>query len=240
MVVGSCGQLGRVISDRFEASSWDVLKFDASASEGHVQLPPEMHWVEQAEYASQHAGERNPDGVDAVIVTAGGWAGGGIGSSEGLRSLDQMWSACGQSAAIAGHLACHHLKPGGLVVFTGASAAVSGSGTVGMVGYGMAKAATHHLVQNMAASDELPAGSTVCAILPATIDTPMNRQFMPDADHSTWAPMGEISDTIFQWSEGTQRPSNGALITLVTTDGVTDFISADDEMNSMVRNAFSM
>lgn len=33
---------------------------------------------------------------------------------------------------------------------------------------------------------ELPEGSSVLGVLPLTIDTPMNRKFMADADFSTW------------------------------------------------------
>ena len=63
-----------------------------------------------------------------------------------------------------------------------------------MAGYGMAKAATHHPVRNLAASDELGEGSCVAALCPTTIDTPSNRAGMPDADFSAWTPMGHMAD----------------------------------------------
>lgn len=68
-------------------------------------------------------------------------------------------------------------------------------GTPGMIGYGMAKAAVHQLVKSLAATDGgLPANSTVLAILPVTLDTPMNRKWMPKADHSKWTPMEFIAE----------------------------------------------
>jgi dihydropteridine reductase len=33
---------------------------------------------------------------------------------------------------------------------------------------------------------ELPKDASVLGVLPTTIDTPMNRKFMADADFSTW------------------------------------------------------
>lgn len=71
----------------------------------------------------------------------------------------------------------------------------------------MAKAAVHHLVKSLAEKDGgIPEKSCVTAILPygkilsyyillfrITLDTPMNRQFMPKADFSTWTPLGELS-----------------------------------------------
>lgn len=35
-------------------------------------------------------------------------------------------------------------------------------------------------------SDSLPDGASVLGVLPATIDTPMNRKYMADADFSSW------------------------------------------------------
>ena len=53
----------------------------------------------------------------------------------------------------------------------------------GMMGYGMAKAAVHQLVKSLATSGSgLPDTCCVAGILPVTLDTPMNRKFMPGAD----------------------------------------------------------
>ena len=64
-----------------------------------------------------------------------------------------------------------------------------------MIGYGMAKAAVHQLVKSLAASGGgLPNESTVLAILPVTLDTPMNRKWMAKADHSTWTSLEFVSE----------------------------------------------
>lgn len=58
----------------------------------------------------------------------------------------------------------------------------------------MAKAAVHQLTKSLAAEDSgLPANSLVAAILPITLDTPMNRKWMPKADTNTWTPLEFIS-----------------------------------------------
>ena len=65
------------------------------------------------------------------------------------------------------------------------------TGTAGMAGYGMAKAAVHHLTRSLAGPNSgLPEGSVAAAILPVTLDTPMNRKWMAKADQSTWTPLG--------------------------------------------------
>ncbi|MBN3309465.1 DHPR reductase, partial [Amia calva] len=64
-----------------------------------------------------------------------------------------------------------------------------------MVGYGMAKAAIHQLCQSLAGeSSGLPAGAAAVAILPVTLDTPMNRKSMPDADFGAWTPLDFVAE----------------------------------------------
>lgn len=59
-----------------------------------------------------------------------------------------------------------------------------------MIGYGMAKAAVHHLTKSLAHKESgLPNDALVVAILPITLDTPMNRKWMPNADFGTWTPL---------------------------------------------------
>ncbi|XP_076879077.1 dihydropteridine reductase-like [Brachyhypopomus gauderio] len=92
-----------------------------------------------------------------------------------------------------------------------------------MVGYGMAKASVHQLCKSLAGQGSgLPAGVTVVAILPVTLDTPMNRKFMPNADFSSWTPLEYIAETFHSWATGSGRPASGSLIQLVTAGGKTE------------------
>jgi dihydropteridine reductase len=61
----------------------------------------------------------------------------------------------------------------------------------------MAKAAVHQLSKSLAAADGgLPKESSVLTILPVTLDTPMNRKWMPKADHSTWTPLEFVAEYV--------------------------------------------
>lgn len=92
----------------------------------------------------------------------------------------------------------------------------------GMIGYGMAKAAVHQMTKSLAESSSgLPKDSTVLAILPITLDTPMNRKFMPNADHSSWTPLEFVANMFHGWASNTNRPKSGSLISLVTEKGDT-------------------
>ena len=99
-----------------------------------------------------------------IFCVAGGWAGGGADSSL-AGSAERMYKQNVETSIITATLASIYLKPDGLVVFTGAAAAVDP--TPSMLGYGMAKAAVHHLVRSLGAKDSgLPKGAKALAILP--------------------------------------------------------------------------
>lgn len=87
---------------------------------------------------------------------------------------------------------------GGLITLPGAKAGLEG--TPGMIGYGMAKAAVHHLTKSLGAPlSGLPQGCVALALLPVTLDTPMNRKWMPNADTSQWTPLEFISEFVSRY-----------------------------------------
>ena len=93
-----------------------------------------------------------------------------------------------------------------------------------MMGYGMAKAAVHHLVQSLACEKSgLAAESNVVAILPSMIDTPSNRKGLPeDADTSAWTKMQEFCDVIYSWACDSQsRKPSGSLVKFETFNNET-------------------
>ena len=79
-----------------------------------------------------------------------------------------------------------------MLMLTGAAAVFEGPVNFAYA-YAMSKAATHSLALHLAQRTELPPSSDTITLLPQVVDTPMNREAMPDADHDTWAPPDKIS-----------------------------------------------
>ena len=131
------------------------------------------------------------------------------------------------SSVISASVASQFLKEGGILTLTGAKAAFTA--TPGMIGYGMAKAAVHQLTKSLASNGSgLPQNSFVASILPITLDTPMNRKWMPNADHTTWTPLEFVADLFHKWIISPEnRPTNGSLIQLVTKDSKTELVVAE-------------
>merc|ERR1711973_31107 len=165
----------------------------------------------------------NGNKLDGILNVAGGWAGGNAKDMDWIKNAELMWKQSVWSSTIAGTLAAHHLKDGGLLVLPGAKPATGG--TPGMLGYGMAKAAVHQLVKSLGSSGSgLPTGSCVLGMLPVTLDTPMNRKFMPDADKSTWTPLSEVGRILINWVEKKERPRSGSLVAMLTEKGNTSLM----------------
>jgi dihydropteridine reductase len=229
LVYGGKGALGSTIVKHFRSKNWWVGSIDLSANDdadASIVVAPSDSWVDQDKAIVSKVSEvLGNNKLDAVLCVAGGWAGGNAAADDFIKNSDLMWKQSVWTSAIASSIGTHYLKEGGVLVLTGAQAALKG--TPGMIGYGMAKAAVHHLVASLAEPKSgLPADAFVTAILPVTLDTPMNRKWMPKADFSTWTPLETVAELLLSWSEKKERPSNGSLVQLVTKDGKTECIVA--------------
>lgn len=161
-------------------------------ADANVSVVKEDGWQQQeTAILSQLQDILKGDKLDAVICVAGGWAGGNAGKDL-VKNAELMWQQSVWSSTIAAAISAKYLKEGGVLALTGADAALKG--TPGMIGYGLAKAAVHQLTKSLAESNSgLPANSLAVSILPITLDTPMNRKWMPNADFATWTPTGFIA-----------------------------------------------
>jgi len=223
IVYGGRGALGSTVVSVFKKNQFWVCNIDMqeNTEADHNIIVTGDTWTQQEENVCAEVGSiMNNEKLDALLCFAGGWAGGSPGSRDFIKNAETMWRSSVWPSSISARLACEHLKEGGLVVLPGAQPAVKGTPT--MAGYGMAKAAVHQLVASLTGNKSgLPADCTSLAILPNTLDTPMNRKWMPKADTSTWTPLVYVADLMVKWTSGEERPESGSLVSLVTQDGIT-------------------
>ncbi|XP_023655228.2 dihydropteridine reductase [Paramormyrops kingsleyae] len=225
IVYGGRGALGSACVQYFKSKSWWVACVDVAANEeanANVLVKLTDSFPEQAEQVTADVSQLlGGNKVDAILCVAGGWAGGSAKAKALYKNSDLMWKQSVWTSTISSHLATKHLKDGGLLTLSGARACLEG--TPGMVGYGMAKAAVHQLCLSLAGENSgLPSGSAAVAILPVTLDTPMNRKSMPDADFSSWTPLDFVAEMFFNWTAGVDRPGSGSLVQLATAGGKTE------------------
>jgi NAD(P)-dependent dehydrogenase (short-subunit alcohol dehydrogenase family) len=108
--------------------------------------------------------------------------------------------------AIVPHMLAHG---GGRIVNVSARAATEGKAR--MAPYCASKAAVITLTQSLAAEHKHSAINVNC-ILPGTIDTPQNREAMPDEDHSKWVPPAALADVILFLASDAARCVTGAAV----------------------------
>ena len=106
-----------------------------------------------------------------------------------------------------------------MLMFTGAAAVFEGPVNYAY-GYYLAKSTLHALAHQMAERKEIPETCSVVTILPTIIDTPANRQAMPEMDKSDWLPADDVALLIRQWANGENRPENGSFAKLNFKNGV--------------------
>ncbi|XP_062562123.1 dihydropteridine reductase isoform X1 [Armigeres subalbatus] len=229
LIYGGRGALGATCVQYFKNNNFWVGCIDLAANESadvNIIVDRDADWVSQEQSVlSQVESSLKGDKLDAVICVAGGWAGGNA-SKELAKNSDLMWKQSVWSSAIAATVGANHLKTGGFLALTGANPALAG--TPGMIGYGMAKAAVHQLTKSLAGKDSgLPDQSLVVSILPVTLDTPMNRKWMPKADFGTWTPLEFIAELFHKWTKNEERPVSGSLVKLITKDSKTELVIAE-------------
>ncbi|CAK8688956.1 dihydropteridine reductase-like [Clavelina lepadiformis] len=223
-VYGGSGALGRTIVNFFKSGNHVVTSIDLmpnDSADQNVVIKNTASWPEQhKEVADGMASVLGEKKIDALFCVAGGWAGGNASSKNYIKNCDLMWKQSVWSSTIAGNLATKFLKSDGILTLTGAHPATSG--TPGMIGYGLAKAAVHQLCKSFAsASSGLPENSCTVCIAPITLDTPMNRKGMPDANFTSWTPLEYLAELFLSWANGENRPDSGSLVKVQTEAGKT-------------------
>jgi dihydropteridine reductase len=222
IIFGATGALGRDVVTTFTRGNWRVFAVDQTrvlpdvAPLGSATLSLDWSLQKMQDTIMNEIGDHK---FDAVINVAGGWAGGKISDREVAANTELMIRQSIFSSVVAGHVAATAATPDVLLVLTGSFAAQFP--TPGMVGYGLAKAAVHHLVTSIAPALPSATHAAAVGILPVTLNTPGNRAAMPDSDHSTWTTTDFAAQELLKWANLIERPESGSLISWHTKDGVT-------------------
>ncbi|WP_159976343.1 MULTISPECIES: SDR family NAD(P)-dependent oxidoreductase [unclassified Novosphingobium] len=215
IVTGGFGFLGQAVAQAFAKDGDKVARIDF-APKAKSALPGtlDIGGVDLTDAASTRAAldkvKATHGGIDVLVNVAGGFTwetleGGSIDAWARMQSMNLL------TAATITQLALPALKgsAAGRIVNIGAGAANKAG--AGMGAYAASKSGVHRLTEALA--EELAGTAvTVNAILPSTIDTPVNRADMPDADFSTWVQPAAIADVIGFLASDNARAISGALI----------------------------
>jgi NAD(P)-dependent dehydrogenase (short-subunit alcohol dehydrogenase family) len=221
LVTGGTGGLGSaVIADLLDAgaevvTTWLVdherERFESSELGGRDRLTlVEANLLEDGANAAV-AACRELGSLRGVVNVAGGFASGPRFHETDSGELDKMIALNLKTAANTSRAGIPAMLDagGGSIVCVGARAALEPFG--GGSSYAISKASVLALVRALDA-DYRQDGIRANAILPSVIDTPANRDEMPDADHSKWVTPAQIARVIRFLCSADSAPVSGAAI----------------------------
>ena len=207
VVTGAAGQLGQAVGKALIETHARVGLLDYKSGRlgklfSQSERSSEILLVEDTDAASSEAMQaalsriNNHFGqVDALVTTVGGYAGGSYVQDTDEALLTNMFRQHVYTVLAAAHAAAPIMEAqkSGVIINVGAQSALHASNRNGA--YSAAKAAGLRLTESLAAGLH-KSGVRVYSVLPGTIDTPENREQMPNADFTTWTPAEAIADVI--------------------------------------------
>lgn len=133
--------------------------------------------------------------IDALINIAGGYHGGSPVHETSVETLKNLY----ELNVLTMFNTCQAVIPlmleagAGSIINIGARSGLTGTSKMGA--YSASKSAVIRLTESMSAELKR-SGIRVNCVLPGTIDTPRNREDMPNADFSRWVAPSEIAEII--------------------------------------------
>jgi NAD(P)-dependent dehydrogenase (short-subunit alcohol dehydrogenase family) len=214
IVTGAFGVLGGAVLALLAERGARVAAVDVASAPGHP-LPASAVALGGYDLADAGAAGRAVETaisalgkLDGLINIAGGFAWETLadGSADTWDRLYRMnvSSSANMCRAAIPHLIATH----GRIVNIGAGGAVKAA--AGMGAYAAAKGGVHRLTEALA--DELKGRVAVNAVLPSIIDTPLNRQDMPNADFAAWVAPLDLAEVIVFLVSEQARAVTGALL----------------------------
>ena len=220
VVTGAAGNLGRAVAQVFavRGAQLALLDLDAERIAGTLAACEGQASARAfpADLIDRNAVEHTIDEVltefgriDVLANIAGGFAMGPLIQDTGDRDWDLMMDLNARSVFNT----CRRVIPamlqngGGRVINVSARAAQQAKGRMGP--YCASKAAVLTLTESLAAENKFNNINVNC-ILPGTIDTPQNRQAMPDADFSQWVPPAALAEVVAFLASDAARCVTGA------------------------------
>jgi NAD(P)-dependent dehydrogenase (short-subunit alcohol dehydrogenase family) len=218
LVTGASGALGSAVAETFRDAGATVAAADVVApDDDDALLDPagDVHFYE-ADFTDE---DQVADVVSSVVEdhgrldclanVAGTWRGGSSLDETPVDEFEFLFDVNLKTMFLASKHAVPHLREtGGAVVSVSARSSLEGGEGDGP--YRASKAGVRLLTETLAAEN---AGSVRAnAVMPSVIDTPMNREMMPDADHDAWVDPADIARVVLFLCSDAAAPTSGAAV----------------------------
>ncbi|QCS42968.1 SDR family oxidoreductase [Natrinema versiforme] len=222
VITGASGALGSAAVDRFLEAGATVCAVDVIApaeADSQLERDPddesalafyETDLTDEDDVAALMEAVVDDYGrIDHLLNIAGTWRGGDHVEETDLEAFEMLVDINLKTAFLASKHALPHLQEtDGSIVSISARSSLEGGEGDGP--YRITKAGIRLLMETIA--EENSGTVRANSVMPSVIDTPMNREMMPDADHDSWVDPLEIADVVaFLCSDGAAVTSGAAV-----------------------------
>ncbi|MBC7903008.1 MAG: SDR family NAD(P)-dependent oxidoreductase [Gemmatimonadaceae bacterium] len=204
IVTGATGNLGRAVVKKLLADGYRTIgTINSRATPKHAENYEELS--ADLENESESAGlvekiiEKHQE-INLAVLTVGGFAMGKLAETGSSDILKQYKLNFETAYHIARPVFQQMVKQGhGRIFMVGSKPGLNPAKGKAMIGYALAKSLVFHLAEIL--NEEAGILDIVTSVIvPGTIDTPQNRESMPDADYSKWVSPEAIADAISFYS----------------------------------------
>jgi len=201
VVTGASGALGSAVAERFAVAGATVAAVDVRAPDDEdALLDPSLVDFYEADLTDESAVADLMESVvddhghlDALCNVAGTWMGGDPIHETDVDTFDALFDVNLRTMFLASKHAIPHLQEtAGAIVSVSARSSLEGGEGDGP--YRASKAGVRLLTETIA--EENLGTVRANAVMPSVIDTPMNREMMPDADHDEWVDPADIAQVV--------------------------------------------
>ncbi len=223
MITGATGHLGSATVQAFADAGARIVAVDRNPDKQAKMHPAlaqsERHWLAApvdltapadvkavVEQAVARMGR-----IDVLVNTVGAFRAGKLTQDTEVEVWDLMMNLNAKTAYLMCRAVAPHMRERkhGKIVNVAARAGLAGAAK--MSAYSASKSAVIRLTETLAAELRRE-GVNVNCILPGTIDTPENREAMPDADFSRWVTPESLAEIILFLASGAARDMHGAAL----------------------------
>lgn len=207
LITGAAGNLGAAVLKKFLENGFQVAALVSDRHQNSLKSTTRLR-IFPVDLLDENSVQQTMREVvwvfrkiDMAVLTAGGFAAGGLANT-GEQELEKMYRL---NFLTAYHIArqvflwMQKQDDGGQIVLTGSRPALHPGSARGMISYAFSKSLVFRLAE-VINEEGKTAGITASVIVPGVIDTPQNREAMPDANHSSWVSASAIAENIYHLS----------------------------------------
>ena len=217
LVTGAGGALGSAVCEAFDDAGATVCGADVVTpdSEDFLLDTDHVHFY-QGDFTDEGAVTDtvpaivdDHGGIDYLANIAGTWRGGTPIAETDVDTFDFLFDVNLKTMFLASKHAIPHVRESsGAIVSVSARSSLEGGEGDGI--YRSTKAGVRILTETIA--EENLGDLRANAVMPSVIDTPMNREMMPDADHETWVDPADIAEVVMFLCSDAASVTSGAAV----------------------------